>query len=94
MSEKTMLENKQITIGNRQYRLTIKKEVRYAYGERFMYVGYLSDVESQFTVNKVFKDVEELEKGLRVWIMQSDILNDPEARIFKRLEKWDGVVHL
>ena len=89
-----MLENKQITIGNRQYRLTIKKEMRYVYGTRNVYVCYLSDVDSQFTVNKVFKDVEELEKGLRVWIMQSDILNDPEARIFKQLEKWDGVINI
>lgn len=94
MSGKMMLKNKQIMIGNRQYRLTIKKEIRYAYGERSVYVSYLSDVDSQFTVNKVFKNVDELEKRLISWIIQADALNDPENRVFEKLERWDGVINV
>ena len=94
MSGKTMLENKQITIGDRRYRLTIKKEIRYAYGTRNVYVCYLSDVDSQFTTNKIFKSLEELERDLRVWIVQSNMLNNPESRIFEKLKRWDGVIEL
>lgn len=88
-----MIENKHIQIGDNSYRLTIEKK-RLPYSGTIGYVAYLSDVDSQFTTNKIFKSLEELERELRVWIMQSDILNDPEARIFKQLEKWDGVINV
>jgi len=87
-----MLENKQITIGNRQYRLTIKKEIRYAYGTRNVYVCYLSDVDSQFSISRVFGNLKQLERGLELWIVEADIFNDPESRVFKKIEQWDGVI--
>ena len=92
MSGKTMLENKRVLIDDREYRLTIKKEIRYAYGTRNVYVCYLSDVDSQFSISRVFGNLKQLERGLELWIVEADIFNDPESRVFKKIEQWDGVI--
>lgn len=94
MSENTKLENKCIVVGEKEYRLTIKREYREVFGLRMVYVAYLSDVESQFASSFVFTDINQLEKGLRPWIIKSDMLNNPESRVFESLKEWDGVIEV
>lgn len=91
--ERVMLENKQIVIGDKEYRLTIEKE-RLPYTSEIGFKAYLSDVNSQYTNEKYFKSTSHLEKDLKNWIIQSDLLNNPETRFFNTLKDWDGVVHI
>ena len=88
---KTMLENKHIEVGSNNYRLTINKEV--SRGGRFcFYKAYLSDVNSQFTASMIFKNIRELEAELKAWIVEADMLNNPETRVFEQIRRWDGVI--
>ncbi len=93
MSEQVKLENKHIAVGSNNYRLTIaKKKSRYTH--HFGYKAFLSDVNSQYTNSAFFLDVDDLEKGLRAWIIKADMLNDPETAVFKQLAEWDGVIDI
>lgn len=91
MSKVTMIENKQIIVGDNEYRLTIKRE-RLPYGNNIGFKAYLSDINSQFTASRNFSNLQELEVGLQEWIARSDTLNNPEARVFEHIRQWDGVV--
>ena len=93
MSEKMMLENKLIVVNENKYRLTIKRKLART-GRFYFYKAYLSDINSQFTISRIFNNSTQLEKGLKSWIIEADIFNDPEARIFKELESWDGVINI
>lgn len=91
MSETKLLENKHIIVGKRNYRLTIKKKDMF-YGDVIGYKAYLSDVDSKYTNDKTFTTINALELGLKAWIMESDMLNNPETRVFEELKQWDGVI--
>lgn len=93
MIEVVKLENKQIIIGEKEYRLTITKK-RLQYTGIIGYRAFLSDVNSQYTHTKSFDNANQLNKGLRAWIIQADILNDPESRVFEELQRWDGVINI
>ena len=83
-----MLENKSIVVNENEYRLSIIKSANETYKV------FLSDCHSQFSTERTFYDIKELKKYLRNWIIQSHFINDPEARIFKELESWDGVINI
>lgn len=88
---KVLLENKHIIIGDNSYRLTIAKELS-ARLSKGVYVAFLSDVNSQFSISATFFSIGNLEKELRGWIIKSDTLNNPEARVFETIRRWDGVI--
>ena len=90
---KVMLENKHISIGENKYRLTIEKK-RLPYTDVIGYVAYLSDIDSQYTNQRSFDTVQRLEKGLKAWIIESDMLNNPESAVFQQLKDWDGVINI
>lgn len=92
MSNKTMLENKQIIVGDNEYRLTIFKGLNISNSHPTVYKAHLSDVNSQFTASRKFSNLQELEVGLQEWIARSDSLNNPEVRVFEHIRQWDGVV--
>ncbi|WP_368652397.1 hypothetical protein AB4Y30_11600 [Ornithinibacillus sp. 4-3] len=82
---KNMVENKHILVGNNSYRLTILKYIN-------DYTAYLSDVNSQFSVSRRFRKNELNPNTLEKWIVDSNYMNDPEARFFEHLNEWDGVI--
>lgn len=89
---KVLLENKYIVVDDNQYRLTIEQEYRRKIG-RVAYVAYLSDVNSQYTTSAVFVSIKDLENELRKWIIKADGFNNPEARVFETIRRWDGVIN-
>lgn len=90
---RVLLENKHIVIGENQYRLTIEKK-RLPYTGVIGYVGYLSDIDSQYTNQRAFDTVQHLEAGLRTWIKESNLLNNPERSVIQQLQDWDGVIEV
>lgn len=93
MSEKIMIENKRIQVGDNQYRLSIEK-TKLPFTVDLGYVVYLSDVNSQFSTEGKFFSAKQINDNLNEWLIQADLLNDPETRIFQQLEEWDGVVRI
>lgn len=88
---RVLLENKHIIIGENQYRLTIEKK-RLPYKSVIGYVAYLSDVDSPYSNQRTFETIRQLEAGLNAWIIESDLLNDPEKAVIQQLHDWDGVI--
>lgn len=89
-----MLENKQVILGDRIYRLTIEKE-RQAYAKEPHYIAYLSDINSQFASDKLFYDIESIKGGLMEWLTEAHSNNvGEETKLFDQLRRWNGVVPL
>lgn len=84
---KTMIENKHIQVGENRYRLTIIKYIS-------DYTAYLSDVNSQFSVNRRLTKKDLNPSIINDWIINSDRLNDPETGFFEQLKQWDGVIEI
>jgi len=88
MSEEIMLENKQVLIGESEYRLSIIKTLKESYE------AHLSDVNSQFSVERTFNSLLEIENKLMSWMKGMNSYNNPEVRVFEELRRWDGVIEV
>ena len=83
-----MLENKQIIIGDNEYRLTIEKD-----GFNHYY-AYLSDFNSPYTEEAEFYGIYQLKKKLKGWIIGAHLNNNQEKKLFEKLNEWDGVLEV
>lgn len=85
-----MIENKQVIVNGKLYRLTIEKLNHSSY--LFKYKAYLSSEDTNFTDEGVFMSPEGIRDSLREWIVRADKRNNPEKIIFDELDSWDGVI--
>ena len=86
-----MLEDKQVIVNGRLYRLTIEKLDQSS--ERIIkYKAYLSSEVTNFTDEGGFMSPEGIRDNLREWSVRADKRNNPEKMVFDALESWDGVI--
>lgn len=94
MSAITMLENKHVVLGKRSYRLSVERHVSEHTKDPY-YMAYLSDVDSQYTSDKLFYDINSIKYGLMEWLEEAHSNNvGDETKFFDQLKSWNGVVPL